>query len=154
MAMVKHQRICRVFFSGSSRHGVTFSTNPTNKIPMLDTIGVNQSIKISDLRKCINPIRTSVVQPIFSWTWTGHWQQQTSRIFRRHRFMARNSVIDTAICVSLIKMVTFREHLPSKEQFINIIGNANYLTIFGHQNISSIFRLYFWLALDVGLDRI
>ena len=51
---------------------VVFDVVSTDRLHgRVGTEGVNRSFKISDLRKSPSPFRTSVGQPIFSWTFLG-----------------------------------------------------------------------------------
>ena len=68
-----------------------------------------------DLRKCPNPIWTSVGHAIFSWAifeqaWTA---EANLRIFRSYGLIENNSVNDIALRVSLCTSVTVREQISS-----------------------------------------
>ena len=116
---------------------------------------VTWSPKILDLRKCPNPIRTSLGHQIFSGTIFGQYISYSkfhafSTLWASGAQFSELHRLYDSLCTS----VTDRGHLACRNWFINVISNKKYLDKswtpkqFGHflHNI-------FWLALDFGLDR-
>ena len=113
---------------------------PINTALCPGSVGIrdgNRSPKISDLRKCPNPIRTSVGHPIFSWTIFGRAISLTNSTHFSTLWVYGTQVSeDNAMRVSFCASVTIREHLPCREQFMCAMCKDNqtfwsFLDIFG-----------------------
>ena len=111
--------------------------------------GVNRSPQVSDLWKCPNPIRTSVVIKDFI-IFDRPLVLANFKHFRRCGHMEDDSMSDIAMCVCLCTSVTVRKHPACGEQFINVTSYDKYLDNFWTSKHFG----HFWLAWEFELDGI
>ena len=132
----------------------SLSPYPTYCCMRVTTRGVKRGPKFLDLRKSPNPIRTSVGQPIFSWTIFGHGFIANLTQFSVFIFTEHGSVYAQYCSVRFSLLTSDREHKACITQLINAELYIDIWIIFGRRNVLDTFGRHFRLTLDFGSDRL